>query len=212
MQRPTTATFKVLASYNAAPHNRYQPHPAEPAQHTTCSNTGLGLLKVGIMIPETCWESVDNKHLTVASCWFSLSLHNISLISSQNQNVSGSSYTQWKHTRFMFKIFFSGNRAVRDTVEKYGPAGEATDNIILRRKDAICIEDNKAKIQTVSHNISQSLLYSWLIPSDLVKCFRATRISLRKKNRAVKLLQLDSWWMFCAGSSFLMPKRPSHLL
>ena len=29
----------VLASYNAAPHNRYQPHPAEPAQYTTCSNT-----------------------------------------------------------------------------------------------------------------------------------------------------------------------------
>ena len=25
--------------YNAAPHNRYQPHPAEPAQHSTCSNT-----------------------------------------------------------------------------------------------------------------------------------------------------------------------------
>ena len=23
----------LLASYNAAPHNRYQPHPAEPAQH-----------------------------------------------------------------------------------------------------------------------------------------------------------------------------------
>ena len=26
-------------SYNAAPHNHYQPHPAEPAQHTACSNT-----------------------------------------------------------------------------------------------------------------------------------------------------------------------------
>ena len=72
-----TVTFTVLASYNAAPHNRYQPHPAEPAQHTTCSNTRLGLLKMGIMMPETCWESVDNKHLTVASCWFSLSLHNL---------------------------------------------------------------------------------------------------------------------------------------
>ena len=30
-----TVTFTVLAPYNAAPHNRYQPHPAEPAQHTT---------------------------------------------------------------------------------------------------------------------------------------------------------------------------------
>jgi len=29
----------LLAPYNAAPHNRYQPHPAEPAQHTTRSNT-----------------------------------------------------------------------------------------------------------------------------------------------------------------------------
>jgi len=34
-----TVTLTVLAPYNAAPHNRYQPHPAEPAQHTTCSNT-----------------------------------------------------------------------------------------------------------------------------------------------------------------------------
>ena len=28
-------------------------------------------------MPETCWESVDNKHLTVATCWFYLSLHNL---------------------------------------------------------------------------------------------------------------------------------------
>jgi len=26
-------------------------------------------------MPETCWDSVDNKHLIVASCWFSLSSH-----------------------------------------------------------------------------------------------------------------------------------------
>jgi len=71
-----TVTFTVLTPYNAAPHNRYQPHPAEPAQHTTCSNIRLVLQKMGIMMPETCWESVDNKHLTVASCWFFLSLHN----------------------------------------------------------------------------------------------------------------------------------------
>jgi len=71
------STFTVLAPYNAAPHNRNQPHPAEPAQHTNSSNTRLGLQKMGIMMPETCRESVDNKHLTVASCWFSLSLHNL---------------------------------------------------------------------------------------------------------------------------------------
>ena len=39
------------------------------------SNIRLVLLKMGIMMPETCWEIVKNKHLTVASCWFSLSLH-----------------------------------------------------------------------------------------------------------------------------------------
>ena len=47
-------TFTLLTPYKAAPHNRYQPHPAVPAQHTTCSNTRLGLLKMGIMMPETC--------------------------------------------------------------------------------------------------------------------------------------------------------------
>ena len=44
----------VLASYNAAPHNRYQPHPAEPEQHTKCSNRAVVLLKMGITMPETC--------------------------------------------------------------------------------------------------------------------------------------------------------------
>jgi len=72
-----STSFTVLASYKAAPHNRYQPHPAEPAQHPTCSNIRLVLLKMGIMMPETCWEIVKNKHLNVASCWSSLSLHNL---------------------------------------------------------------------------------------------------------------------------------------
>jgi hypothetical protein len=44
----------LLASYNAAPHNRYQPHPAESEQHTKCSNRAFVLLKMGIMMPETC--------------------------------------------------------------------------------------------------------------------------------------------------------------
>jgi len=44
----------VLTPYKAAPHNRYQPHPAEPAQHNTGSNIRLVLLKMDIMIPETC--------------------------------------------------------------------------------------------------------------------------------------------------------------
>ena len=35
---------RVLAPYNTE----------EPAQHTTCSKKRLGLLKMGIMMPETC--------------------------------------------------------------------------------------------------------------------------------------------------------------
>ena len=46
----------LLASYNAAPHNRYQPQPAEPEQYTICSNTVFVLPKMGIMMPETCWD------------------------------------------------------------------------------------------------------------------------------------------------------------
>jgi hypothetical protein len=33
---------------------RYQPHPAEPEQHTKCSNRAFVLLKMGIMMRETC--------------------------------------------------------------------------------------------------------------------------------------------------------------
>jgi len=44
----------LLASYNAATHNRYQPHPAEPEYHTKCSNSAFVLLKMGIMMSETC--------------------------------------------------------------------------------------------------------------------------------------------------------------
>jgi len=51
-----TETFIVLASYNAAPQNRYQPHPAEPEQYTKCSNGFFVLLKMGLIMPETCWD------------------------------------------------------------------------------------------------------------------------------------------------------------
>jgi len=34
----------MLASNNAAPHNRYQPHPAEPEQYSICSNAVFVLL------------------------------------------------------------------------------------------------------------------------------------------------------------------------
>jgi len=44
--------------------------------------SGCGALPCGVralwrLLPETCWEIVKNKHLTVASCWFSLSPHNL---------------------------------------------------------------------------------------------------------------------------------------
>jgi len=38
------------------PQNRYQPHPAEPEQYNVYSSTVFDLLKMGIMMPETCWD------------------------------------------------------------------------------------------------------------------------------------------------------------
>ena len=49
-----TVTFTVFTPYKSAPHSRYQPHPVEAAQHNTCTNIRLVLLKMGIMMPETC--------------------------------------------------------------------------------------------------------------------------------------------------------------
>ena len=98
-------TFTVLAPYNAAPHNRYQPHPTEPAQHTKCS---LDLLKMGIMMPETYWESIDNKHLIVASCWFSISLHNL---------LTMHGYRNLKSFTYFFlsllTLYYTSNNSVR---------------------------------------------------------------------------------------------------
>ena len=37
-------------------HNGYQPHPAEPEQYTICSNGFFVPLKMGIIMPETCWN------------------------------------------------------------------------------------------------------------------------------------------------------------
>ena len=58
-QRPTAATNHIQQNKCSTPHT---------------AHTVFVLLKMGIMMPETCWDSVDNKHLFVASCWFSLSL------------------------------------------------------------------------------------------------------------------------------------------
>ena len=66
----------VLTSCKTVLHSRYQPHPAKPEQHTKCSNRAFDLLKIDIMMPETCWDRSNNKHLIVASCWF-FSLHTL---------------------------------------------------------------------------------------------------------------------------------------
>jgi len=48
------------------------------AAHHMQYHTVFVLLKMGIMMPETCWDSVDNKHLIVVILLvFSLSLHNL---------------------------------------------------------------------------------------------------------------------------------------
>ena len=63
-------------SYNAAPHNRYQPHLAEPAQYTVCSNArSLFSWRWAWWCPKHVETEVDNKHPIVASCWFFLSSH-----------------------------------------------------------------------------------------------------------------------------------------
>jgi hypothetical protein len=49
-----TETVIVLTSSQTAPHNRYQPQPTEPEQYTKCSNGFFDLMKMDIMMPETC--------------------------------------------------------------------------------------------------------------------------------------------------------------
>ena len=61
-QRPTTATNHIQQNQRSTPH---------AVTHGLCSP------KMVIMMPETCWDSVDNTHLIVAYCWFSLFLHNL---------------------------------------------------------------------------------------------------------------------------------------
>jgi len=85
-----TVTFTVLAPYNTAPHNRHQPHPGEPAQHTACSNTrSLFFWRWAKWCPKHVETEVHNKHLIVASCWFSLSSHFAHDARSQEPKSSG---------------------------------------------------------------------------------------------------------------------------
>jgi len=50
-----------------------QPLPTTSSRtraYTKCSNTVFGLLRMGMMMPKTCWDRSNNKHLIIASCWF----------------------------------------------------------------------------------------------------------------------------------------------
>ena len=57
------------------------------------------------MMPETCWDSVDNKHLIVASCWFSLSLHKKCVLIFSTTFVRNSPHSK-KNWRGMVKIVY----------------------------------------------------------------------------------------------------------
>jgi hypothetical protein len=52
----------VLTPYKTPPHNRYQPHPAEPEQHTKCSNRAFVLLKMGIMMLASYKTAPHNRY------------------------------------------------------------------------------------------------------------------------------------------------------
>ena len=54
------------------------------------------------MMPETCWEIVKNKHLTLASCWFSLSLHNLLTMHGHRNLKIRIVVTQRKHKSCFF--------------------------------------------------------------------------------------------------------------
>jgi len=93
---PTKKTLQLISTFS----------PFVTAQHTTCSNTRLVLLKMDIMMPETCWEIIDNKHLTVASFWFSLTLHNLPTIYG-HRNLNLYSKFSWNFLQ-LSPIFFNG--------------------------------------------------------------------------------------------------------
>ena len=81
---------------------------------------------------------------------------------------------QNRHARFIsISLFFFGNRSIYEILWKNTARPNRPQMTIW-----FCVEkmqfswDNNARIQTVTHNISQLLLPIWLIPSDLVKCFK----------------------------------------
>ena len=104
----TTSTTSAEHSAHSLQSNSTQPQPAQPVQNTTRSNTGLVLLMMFIMMPETCWDRslIINIGL-VASCWF-ISLHpkikfvlifstNIAWNISHSKNYSARCYPKFKH-------------------------------------------------------------------------------------------------------------------
>ena len=79
-----------------------------------------------------------------------------------------------------------------DNVEQYGTARQVWDgNIMRRRKDAICMQDNWRKSKdTHTHNIFNLLLHNRLTLPDLVKCFIAARTKLEKPRNFVSAITI----------------------
>jgi hypothetical protein len=62
------------------------------------------------------------------------------------KNVSNKSWRQNQNTHFTFNNFFRKSYRLWCNVDEYGKARQATDDDIMRRrKDAICLLDNKSK-------------------------------------------------------------------
>jgi len=67
--------------------------PAHPVLKTICSNIRPELLKMGIMMPETCWAKgllINHNllHLVGLTCHFTFSLNKLAHISSESVNES----------------------------------------------------------------------------------------------------------------------------
>ena len=144
MKTEKPETFTVLTSFKTAPHNRCQPHPAEPEHYTKCSNGFFVLLKMGIMMPEVETE-VNNKHLTVASCWF-FYLHTL--------------LTMHGHRYLKLPVnFLFSSALVLQRAHVHCPFKTAITRIVLYTKSDIffILENTKDMIQIFKLNSSEHL-------------------------------------------------------
>jgi len=77
------------------------------------------------VMPETCWEIIDNKHLTVASCWFSLSLPKLKY---EKNWAGGCILLEWCIMRTLFfQNRHEGNAARRLIIKRIPPFRQPPD-------------------------------------------------------------------------------------